>query len=316
MNRIKEVFLKDRHAKTSEMIYIPRFKWSEIIQGGADKTCPAFIVGGKEIDGFYFSKYQNCVDEGCAYSREDHEPANCLTIDDARQYCSDKGKGWHLMSNAEWMAVAYLCQYYQTLAEGEENLGWMPEGFAFSGKVWEFAAGLRLQEGEIQIIPDNDSALNVDESRDSPCWRAVDSAGRLVNPKSPGTLHLDGTQSGNDRTDINEIDGGITVSHSIEYPQYTAGASDGDYACACTYQNHLKVREGVLVPEVMKEIGVGVNGDGAKEHILYVRNFGERVAIRGGNWNEYEHAGPFAMFLSHPRAIRSAANGFRASFIE
>ena len=43
----------------SIMVYIPKFKNSDVLTGGDDSTHPAFIVNGKEIDGFYFSKYQN-----------------------------------------------------------------------------------------------------------------------------------------------------------------------------------------------------------------------------------------------------------------
>lgn len=211
MNEVKEVLLKDESGKASEMIYIPKFKWSDVIEGGPDRTCSAFIVGGKEIDGFYFSKYQNHVENGCAYSEAGHDPAGCLTIDEARLFCTNKGKGWHLMTNAEWTAVAYWCQKCQTFAAEGESFDWMPEGFGFSGRLWEFAAGFRLKDGEIQVIPNNDSALNVDESRDSELWKAVDSKGKLVAPKSMGTLYLDGTQEGNDRTEINEIDGGIVI---------------------------------------------------------------------------------------------------------
>lgn len=314
-DKVKDVFLEDKFGKKSEMIFIPKFKWSDVMEDGPDRTCSAFIVGGKEIEGFYVSKYQNHVEDGCAYSEEGHDPVGLLTIDEARLACKNKGKGWHLMTNSEWMAVAYWCQKCQSSISEDDHFEWLPEGFGLTARLWEFAAGLRLKNGEIQVIPDNDSALNVDESRDSVLWKAVDSNGFLVVPKSKGTLYLDGTQEGNDRTEINEIAGGVVLSYSVEYMQHTAGDVDKDYACSCIYQDELKPRAGVHVPEFLKEIGIGVNGNGSKKHILYVRNFGERIAIRGGNQDAYEHAGPFAMFMSHPRTIRSSTNGFRAAYI-
>ena len=51
--------LTDDKGLPSVMVYIPKFKMSDVIDGAGDSTHPAFIVNGVEKDGIYISKYQN-----------------------------------------------------------------------------------------------------------------------------------------------------------------------------------------------------------------------------------------------------------------
>ena len=55
-----EIFVDDADLP-SVMVYIPKFKNSDVLTGGNDSTHPAFIVNGQEIPGFWYSKYQNVV---------------------------------------------------------------------------------------------------------------------------------------------------------------------------------------------------------------------------------------------------------------
>ena len=48
----------DNAGLPSIMVYIPKFKNSDVLAGGYDNTHPAFIVNDTEIDGFYYSKYR------------------------------------------------------------------------------------------------------------------------------------------------------------------------------------------------------------------------------------------------------------------
>ncbi len=50
------------------MVYVPKFKMSDVIDGAGDSTHPAFIINGKEVPGIWISKYQNIVNNGRAYS--------------------------------------------------------------------------------------------------------------------------------------------------------------------------------------------------------------------------------------------------------
>ena len=62
-----------------------------------------------------------------------------------------------------------------------------------NGNVWEWNAGMRLVDGEIQIIPYNNAAMGskCDMSASSTLWKAIKADGSLVEPGTAGTLKWD-----------------------------------------------------------------------------------------------------------------------------
>ena len=110
-----------------ELVYIPKFKNSDVLIGGDNNTHPAFIVNGKEIPGFYYSKYQNVVKTvdgvNMAYSLYGKDPAVNINFDNARARCEAKGKGYHLSTMAEWAAIALWCKKNGTMPYGNNNYG-------------------------------------------------------------------------------------------------------------------------------------------------------------------------------------------------
>ena len=75
------------------LVYVPKFKMSDVIDGAGDSTHPAFIVNGKEVPGIWISKYQNIVNNGRAYSLPGQNPPVNNTWDQARGYTESKRKG-------------------------------------------------------------------------------------------------------------------------------------------------------------------------------------------------------------------------------
>jgi hypothetical protein len=207
------------------MVRIPMFLWSDVLEGAPEEPCSAFVIGGKVHESIYISKYLNIVEHGRAYSLPGRNPASMYTRDEMKAACARKGKGWHLMSNAEYMAIAFWCRKNNRFPHGNCNSGsdiihkhehgvrqymgwfkgthfdmhmwptltgtgpdtWSHDGTPFGifdliGNLWDTLSGLRLMNGEIQVIPDNDSALNVDEGPDSKFWRAISTDVRLCLP--------------------------------------------------------------------------------------------------------------------------------------
>ena len=115
----------------SVLVYIPKFKNSDVLTGGNSATHPAFIINGSEIPGFYYSKYQNVVhttkltdgDVTAAYSLPGEDPAVSINFDTSRARCEAKGAGWHLSTNAEWAAIALWCKKNGFLPYGNNNYG-------------------------------------------------------------------------------------------------------------------------------------------------------------------------------------------------
>jgi hypothetical protein len=352
----KNTLLLDDIGMPSVMVRIPAFRWSEVIDGGEDKLCSAFIVGGEEKEYIYISKYMNLIEYDRAYSLPARTPANFLTIDEAREACARKGKGWHLMTNAEWMAIAHWSRKNGTMPTGNNNFGkdidnrhvhgvpahgaykveqdkteitltgtgpdtWSHDGTSsgitdLHGNMWDHLAGLRLKDGEIQVIPDNDSALNVDESPDSPLWRAIDTGGNYVEPGSPGTYKYDGNRPGNDEETITTIPGGVRISTEIKSPQYTGKDPDPHFAYVSMFFQEIGLEEGVSAHMRLKEIGVYPVSPSLYGEFFFMRNYGERYLARGGSWYDIFSAGMWDTYLRDKRAYCYPDLGFRASYVE
>ena len=76
-------------------------------------------------------------------------------------------------------------------------------------------------------------------------------------------------------------------------------------------------KSGLTVPARLKALGLMPDGDAAsydsRGH-LWMRNLGERLPVRGGNWTDGAGAGAFSLRLSNPRSSVYTDLGFRAAF--
>lgn len=352
----RNTLLMDDLGLPSVMVRIPCFKWSDVLENGPDAPCSAFIVGGDVKDCVYISKYLNIVEGERAYSLPSREPAHTLSIDEARVACSNKGPGWHLMTNAEWMAIAHWCRKNGTLPRGNNNFGcdinathergipappseigtgrfpeartltgtggdaWShdrsPYGiFDLNGNLWDFVAGLRIKDGELQIIPDNDSAMNVDESANSTFWRAIDTSGRLVEPGSPDTYKLDGVEAGKGAHKADLLPGGVRLSTEIQRPQYTGTDITGDYAYGMMPFKDIQPAAGITPHVLLQQLGLYPMPGHPGQDNFFVRNYGERLALRGGSWLDGVTAGLWELYLRDSRDWLFPDVGFRAAYI-
>ena len=177
---------------------------------------------------------------------------------------------------------------------------WMPDGIAdLNGNVWEWCAGMRLVNGEIQIIPYANSMLaETNMGASSTEWKAIKADGTLVDPGSSGTLKWDWVSS-----KIQLTSGEVT---------YTTDQSN------YTEYKGMSLASGLTVPELAKalllypdEPGGDYGGDG---HWMNTR--GERVPICGGHWNGTSSAGVFSVSLNTPRTTSGSYFGFRSAFCE
>ena len=330
----KNTVLFDDLGMPSVMVPFPKLKMSDLIAGGSENIHPAFSVDGVEKSVIYVSKYQNIVLNERGYSLPMRDPRASLNFDQAVTYCRNKGKGWSLTPYSLWSAIALWCRKNGTMPRGNNNYGadhayghekgvptyyesgkiarcatgsgpntwnhnWMPDGIAdLNGNVWEWCAGMRLMNGEIQIIPyANCMAADASMGASSTLWKAIAADGTLVEPGTAGTLKY------------NYVSGHIQLTSGDITPEDTWR---GD-----TYQN-MTLDSALTVPEIAKalliypdEPGGDYGGDGH-----YMNNSGERLPICGGNWNYTSGAGVFGVNLLNPRSGSLANFGFRSAYCE
>lgn len=330
-----EIILDDK-GLPSIMVRIPKFKISDVIAGGSDSVHPAFLVNGVEVPEIYISKFQNKIHNGRAYSLPGEDPTVNVTFDTARQACEAKGRGWHLMTHAEWAAIALWCRKNNLMPKGNNNYGkdhsettyiaipnpnhqdagktsrvltgtgpvtWSHNGevtgiWDLNGNVWEWCGGYRTLSGEIQIIPNNNAAdPNNSQSSTSEFWRAILEDGSLANPNTDGTLKWD------------YVGSTVTLCKTI--------TNQADASRGTEFKNLGKAAEVSTVPEILKALALypADNGDHGGDYFYMNNGAGlERLAYRGGYWYIGAHAGVFSLYGDYSRSSAPTL-GFRSAFI-
>lgn len=320
----------------SIMYGVPKMKYSDIITGGTDEVLPFWIVDGEEKSTIWVSKFPNIVESDRAYSLGMRLPKNYITFDQAVAACKNKGNGWHLNQTGIFACLNLLSQKLGTVPHGNTNYGKdyyhayehgiQPQGETsrtltgsgeptwyhnhdtsgiadLCGNVWEWTGGLRLVDGEIQIIPyGNCMKLDCDMSATSTLWKAIMPDGTLVEPGTAGTLKIDRT-SASDAT--------LRINTSVT--TRTTDSNDTNVVFKDT-----KAVSGVSIPKLLIALGLfpdsGVTGYGNDR--FYARNNGERLPIRGSAFYFTSASGPSALSLYHVRSDSSGNIGFRSAFCE
>jgi hypothetical protein len=168
------------------------------------------------------------------------------------------------------------------------------------GNIWEWVAGLRIDGGEIQILENNNAAMDdADHSSSSSDWQALLEAGTLVAPGTADTLKYDAT-------------GAAGAGEPVLNTEITS-QSDGSISAGDSYKD-ITASVGVTAPDVIKSLGLFPHETDMSRGTLYIKNEGERLPVRGGIWNVGGHAGLAALYLHNPRSRTSTYIGVRPAF--
>jgi hypothetical protein len=329
----------------SIMVWIPKFRLCDVLNTEDTSTHPAFRVNGHEISGFWYAKYQCCVHNNVAHALPGEDPAASINFDTAKARCEAKGLIWHLGTAAEWAAIALWCKKNGTMPKGNNSYGkdstestykaipsmardssnriqrvatgtgpvsWSHDGtvagiWDLNGNVWEWLGGMRLVNGELQIIKDNDAAdHDIPQTATSTAWKAIDATtGALVAPNGSGTT------SGTVKLDwVNGAWKYVTTitgtpgSNGCKFGAVTAVSSIGAAA-------KLLLQALAMLPEA------GSTTADYGEDYFYANNAeAERVLYRGGYWYNTAAAGVFYSHLADARAAADSDLGFRCSALD
>jgi hypothetical protein len=208
------------------------------------------------------------------------------------------------------------------VAAGTGPAAWSHDGTPFgvwdlNGNVWEWVGGLRLVDGEIQILPNNNAADGAaDQSRASTAWRAILQDGSLVEPGTPDTLKFDSPAPlTNDGTTQNW---GTPMLRTalVNPPDQAWNWGDNYYDYNYGVLQSVQAAPGVVVPRLLQVLSLmPIDADHGGDY-LYTRNYGERLPFRGGYWDIGAGAGVCALDLVDTRASSNHNFGFRPAFIQ
>ena len=331
----------------SYMNVVPKFMMQDIDAGLGSGVHPAFIVGGVEKNELFIGTYQGIVKNGEYLSLPGVDPTVSQNHDYFVNLARANGPGWHAISNVEFAALALWCWKNGFMPRGNTNNGrssdstwetarridggqpgdssgaprtltgsgpasWRHDnsnsGIAdLNGNIWEWTPGMRIVAGEVQVIENNNAALNAaDFGATSSAWRAINGAtGALVTPTFTGTI------AGGDYVP--------TTTNSVRYAtsgtaNYTLVRASGSSFEGMTNPGGTPVAAAAL--EVLRRYGLfpvansGLGGDG-----FWVDVAGERLPLRGGNWVNGAHCGVFALHLNSARSNVRTGIGSRPAFV-
>lgn len=301
-------------------------------------THPAFIVDGVEKPEIFIGTYQGKIVSGELLSLPNVDPTVSTNYDNFLNAARANGNGHHLITNAEWSALALQCykndtqpmgnSYYGRSSEdplligrradglnpgdtsgsartltGSGPVQWRHNGKSngiadLSGNVNEWNSGMRLFNGEIQVIADNNaSKLAINLGAASTEWKAIDGeTGNLVTPDGAGTTV--GT--------IKYADGG-TADYTINGSNF-GGIRNLSTTKPVTAVALARLKSLCLYPIV--EDTATYNSD------YFSKNMeGERLSFRGGAWTSAAGAGVFYLNLSSVRTSTATSIGSRPAFV-
>lgn len=341
--------LYDDKGLPSVMVFIPKFKLSEVLTDGPDAYHPAFIINGTVVDGIYIGKYQSVVEDGRAYSLPGRDPAANINWDNAQARCTAKGAGWHMMTKAEWGMIALWCKKHGIFPKGNNNYGkdstesaytaipatygtgtdagkiyhvltgtgpltWSHDGtmkgiWDLNGNVSEWEGGFRVVKGELQFLVNNNGA-------DSSHSQAAGSSEWKALDASTGefvTPNGSGTTTNSVKVDCisSKPKYGITVTTTNE------SFSSGIHEITCTDDISDAAKYVLRAYGLLPEDGAVAADYGDGDRLYFNNVADERVVNGGGYYYSGTSAGVFcSLGSSGTRSSAGTHIGFRVAYAD
>ncbi|MBJ7555378.1 SUMF1/EgtB/PvdO family nonheme iron enzyme [Marinomonas spartinae] len=316
----RNTLITDAQGNDNIMVVIPRFNYEDLelpeLNLGTG-TMTAFLTNGAPRSEVMISKYINStLSTGGFASIGGAIPRNYINFDTAKSLCTNKGSGWHMMSQHEWEALRLISLKFNAEMRGNtywgrthdsrfENatrtdaraagdttgdgrtktgqgpLSWTHDGSPYGvcdlvGNVWEWVDQLKIVDGQIICTLDNNPSAAEAD------WIAQ----AAFYDNATGTPKLNSQV-------VSQSDGS----------QYSYSALNSNVTKDASY----------VLNELMRRLGVEHAAPSSKGAI-YARNAGERLPLRGGHWYNTSDAGPAALALNNARSYSSNFLGSRSAF--
>lgn len=322
----RQTVLYDNLGNPSIMNIIPIFRYEDLgynaDMGSGVVSC--FDVGtGTNRSEIFIGAFQSSLVGNNAVSLPRTDQKTSINFDTAKTYCANKGAGWHLMTMHEWAAISLWCMangfeprgntdsgraHDRNVEQGRRMDGGLPGAATGTarvhtgsgpdawrhnnspwgisdlvGNVWEWLDGFKLQNGQIIASTFNTQAEAnwVAQAAYFDSTLTTGGAARLSNAvvNRLGTIG-DNTNGGN-----------------------TAIAAFNVMAKTGTYVSNQLLKRLLVEPSTVLPKGS-----------VYMRNFGERLPLRGGSWSNGSGAGLAALGCDGSRVREGINIGFRLAF--
>lgn len=301
---------------------------------------PAFKIGDEIKDIIMIGTYQGVVQNGELLSLPNKEPTQGYTYDQYLNIARNSAIGCHVMTNAEWSAIALKCQKNNTQSYGNtyngrsagdaELYGIRVDGkplgsttetgravtFTGSGpSEWrhnkeyngisdlvgnndEFVSGLRLLNGEFQVLKNNDAALQSSDLTElSKSWMAIDGrTGDLIIPNGIGTT----------ATSVKFSNSG-KAAYTLVLPQWYSFFEIKNPSDIPVLAPALKVLQALCLYPLLNNITSPIGTMG-------LNSSGERLSLRGGRWDVGGAGGIFRCSFNSLRSSLAGSNCVRPAY--
>lgn len=331
------------------MRWIPKFNLEDLGVDYGTGVHPAFVVDGVTKDGIWVGVYPGIVRNGELLSLPGVAPTVGQPHTSFVTAARAAGPGFHVMTNAEWSALALWCARNGYQPRGNTNWGrahdatwetgtrvdggtpgsasgngntlagsgpvsWRhdntPAGIAdLVGNVWEFTPGMRLVDGEIQVLANNNAATAA-LFDDSASWRAIRASdGALVAPGTAGALKYDSPVAYSDNGTVNGL-GNFQIDDTVDFRNGPIGDDGNNYDYNGMPFASLAADTGITVPAILRALCLAP-GSLSLRGGIYMRNHGKRYPLRGGSRRSGADAGLGALDLNAPASYAYSNLGAR-----
>ena len=311
-------FIKKKAVIVTDELGLPNYMTMFYMEPGTykEEDVPAmFKIKGKTVPAILISQFHNVMLRDVPVSLPYQQPKHSIRLDDAARACRKKGKGWHILTNAEFVYLLHEAEVLGHIIGGNTDYGknaknpeekgvrydngrtltgcnpltWSHDGtrngvFGINGNFWDMVAGLRLHNGVVEYIKDNDAAAE-DYGKDAEEWTAAEVDGKKLK------LH------GNS-------DGGVTMTTADEIEKEWDGC----------HISELQLDGLAEVPEIAYRLGI-VPHDWKNETagIWADSELEESVPFRGSSFYSTSSGGGACLNLLGPRSLVYHNVSFRSA---